>query len=92
MCIFTERLAGLDLAGRREGYAGTKFVPLSEIPTWKQQYKENQKSLLEMVKGKDMSGAMKGLADKVSLFRGDITKLEVIKLEYLYGYLVRKRH
>ena len=83
MCVFTERLAGLDLEGRRQGYAGTKFVSLSEIPTWKQQYKENEKSLLEMVKGKDMSGATKGLADKVSLFRGDITKLEVIKLEYL---------
>jgi len=72
-----ERLAGLDLDGRRIGYANIKFVPLSDIQTWKQQFKENEKSLLEMVSGKDMSGAKWGMADKVSLFRGDITKLEV---------------
>merc|ERR1712198_352451 len=66
-----ERLAGLDTESRRKEY--TDFVPLSDIPSWKQYFTDNQ----SLKKVSDTSSAKTGLADKVSLYRGDITKLEV---------------
>jgi len=66
-----ERLAGLDTESRRKEYTG--FVPLSDVPNWKQYFTDNQ----SLKKVSDTSSAKTGLADKVSLYRGDITKLEV---------------
>ena len=69
------RLAGLDRETRRKEYKD--YVPLANIPSWKE---ENKGSLA----GKESDDApakaghwKAGLAEKVSLFRGDITKLEV---------------
>ena len=62
------RLAGLDRETRRKEYKD--YVPLANIPSWKE---ENKGSLA----GKESDDAPAGLAEKVSLFRGDITKLEV---------------
>ena len=53
------------------------YVSLSNIPSWKE---ENKGSLAdkESDDAQDKAGLWKaGLAEKVSLFRGDITKLEV---------------
>ena len=43
-----KRLEGLSLEERRKNYyCGDKFIPLSEIPTWKEYFLENEKSLTE---------------------------------------------
>ena len=45
------RLENLSLDERRHNYfCGEKYVPLSQLPTWKEYFHENQKSLTE--KGK----------------------------------------
>ena len=63
------RLAGLDQETRRKEY--TRYVSLANIQSWKEENKESDDAPA-------MAGLRKaGLADKVSLFRGDITKLEV---------------
>ena len=69
------RLAGLDQETRRKEYK--YYVSLANIPSWKE---ENKGSLAdkESDDAQDKAGLWKaGLAEKVSLFRGDITKLEV---------------
>ena len=43
-----KRLEGLSQEERRKNYyCGDKFIPLSEIPTWKEYFLENEKSLTE---------------------------------------------
>jgi len=73
-----ERLAGLDLEARRNEYKD--FVSLADIPTWKEYFEEKKETLTARVSDDDLAKAglwKAGLAEKVSLFRGDITKLEV---------------
>merc|ERR1712018_32126 len=82
-----ERLASLSQEDRRKEYScGNKFVPLSEIQTWREYFKENEKALSEKVSEKDKETFKSehpdikvnpDFADKVSIFRGDITKLEL---------------
>ena len=69
------RLAGLDRETRRKEYKD--YVSLANIPSWKE---ENKGSLAgkESDDAPAKAGLRKaGLDEKVSLFRGDITKLEV---------------
>ena len=80
------RLEKSNIESRRENYfCNEDFVPLSEVPTWSDYFQQNQKSLSEKVSEKDIE-AFKAkhpefddlnLAGKVSLYRGDITKLEI---------------
>ena len=66
----------MDTESRRKEY--TSFVSLSDIPSWKEYFTDNQ----SLKKVSDTSSAKTGLADKVSLYRGDITKLEVSHIVY----------
>ena len=71
-------MAGLDLEARRNEYKD--FVSLADIPTWKEYFEEKKETLTARVSDDDLAKAglwKAGLAEKVSLFRGDITKLEV---------------
>ncbi|KAG7462861.1 hypothetical protein MATL_G00189240 [Megalops atlanticus] len=63
------RLLGLGLEERRKEYS--VYVPLDKIPTWRKHEKSKGK---EEVEEQDMPPA---LSDKVSLYKGDITTLEV---------------
>jgi len=82
-----KRLEGLSQEERRKNYyCGDKFIPLAEIPTWKEYFLQNEKSLTEKVSEKDLKAFQTenpdlvnkvGFADKISIFRGDITKLEL---------------
>jgi len=83
-----DRLTKLDATSRRQSYP-RDFVSLTDIPPWSKYFDDNKKSLSEKVSEKDHTAFAKahpdlakaaeseGLASKVSLFRGDITKLEV---------------
>lgn len=78
---------------RENYFCGPKgYKQLSEIPTWQDQYIENKKSLSEKVSEKDQTqfeeefiehakdnktSDVSKLASKVSLYVGDITKLEI---------------
>ncbi|XP_035256335.1 ADP-ribose glycohydrolase MACROD2 isoform X2 [Anguilla anguilla] len=62
------RLLGLTLDERRKEYSS--YVPLDKIPTWKKQEKSKGK---EEVDEQDAHP----LSDKVSLYKGDITILEI---------------
>ena len=43
-----KRLEGLSQEERRKNYyCGDKFIPLSEVPTWKEYFLQNEKSLTE---------------------------------------------
>ena len=69
------RLAGLDQETRRKEYKD--YVSLATIPSWKD---ENNVTLpsREVDDATAKAGLWNaGLAEKISLFRGDITKLEV---------------
>ena len=55
-------------------------MSLADIPTWKEYFEEKKETLTARVSDDDLAKAglwKAGLAEKVSLFRGDITKLEV---------------
>lgn len=80
-----DQLTKLDTESRRKGYS-TDFVPLTDIAPWTKYYDDNKKSLSEKVSEKDVTAFAKtyphfsappSFSSKVSLFRGDITKLEV---------------
>jgi len=69
-------------------FCGDKFVPISEIPSWSKYFQNNKKSLSEKVSEKDIEAfktkhpeffddSELSLAGKVSLYQGDITKLEI---------------
>ncbi|KAJ6654273.1 hypothetical protein lerEdw1_007370 [Lerista edwardsae] len=66
-------LKGLNNKQKREHYYTKEFVKLKNIPTWKEMAKSARvKQPEEAVYPKDNQ-----LNEKISLFRGDITKLEV---------------
>ncbi|XP_055987689.1 ADP-ribose glycohydrolase MACROD1 isoform X2 [Sorex fumeus] len=66
-------LKGLSDKQREEHYFCQDFIRLKKIPTWKERAaKEGAEKVEEPKYKKD-----KQLNDKISLFRGDITKLEV---------------
>ncbi|XP_015218355.2 ADP-ribose glycohydrolase MACROD2 isoform X1 [Lepisosteus oculatus] len=66
-----ERLQSLGLEERRKEYRGN-YVPLEKIPTWKKSKQEKSKYKEEV---SEVSAFH--LSDKVSLYKGDITTLEV---------------
>ncbi|XP_018421043.1 PREDICTED: O-acetyl-ADP-ribose deacetylase MACROD1 [Nanorana parkeri] len=66
-------LKGLNKKQRREQYGAKDFIKLKDIPTWKdtaKKIKAKQPEEVKFPKNKD-------LIEKISFFRGDITKLEV---------------
>ncbi|XP_078516675.1 ADP-ribose glycohydrolase MACROD1-like isoform X2 [Lissotriton helveticus] len=66
-------LKGLSSKQRQELYSKKDFIRLKQIPTWKDTAKSAKiKPSAEVKYPKD-----KHLIEKISLFRGDITKLEV---------------
>ncbi|XP_004713701.1 ADP-ribose glycohydrolase MACROD1, partial [Echinops telfairi] len=65
-------LKGLSDKQREEHYFCQDFIRLKKIPTWKEMAKGAAVKVAEPKYKKD-----KQLNDKISLFRGDITKLEV---------------
>ncbi|XP_063801009.1 uncharacterized protein LOC134969172 isoform X2 [Pseudophryne corroboree] len=66
-------LKGLNNKQRREHYAVKDFIKLKDIPTWKDTAKKTHAKQPEEVK----FPKNKDLNEKISIFRGDITKLEV---------------
>ncbi|XP_027549241.1 O-acetyl-ADP-ribose deacetylase MACROD2 isoform X2 [Neopelma chrysocephalum] len=69
-----ERLLKMTLEERRKEYSGD-YVALKTIPTWMEDLKSKSESDGESTK-EDVQGK-KSLSEKVSLYRGDITLLEV---------------
>ncbi|KAF4802589.1 hypothetical protein TURU_023539 [Turdus rufiventris] len=69
-----ERLLKMTLEERRKEYLGD-YVALKAIPTWMEDLKSKSESDGENAK-EDLQGK-KSLSEKVSLYRGDITLLEV---------------
>ncbi|KAL8184210.1 UNVERIFIED_CONTAM: O-acetyl-ADP-ribose deacetylase macrod1 [Gekko kuhli] len=69
-CVF---LKGLNAKQRRDHYFTKDFIKLKQMPSWKEMAKSARvKPPEEAVYPKDNH-----LNEKISLFRGDITKLEV---------------
>ncbi|XP_075043799.1 ADP-ribose glycohydrolase MACROD1 isoform X2 [Mixophyes fleayi] len=66
-------LKGLNSKQRREHYAVKDYIKLKDIPTWKDTAKKTRAKQPEEVK----FPKNKDLNEKISVFRGDITKLEV---------------
>ncbi|XP_026164359.1 ADP-ribose glycohydrolase MACROD2 isoform X2 [Mastacembelus armatus] len=66
-----ERLLHLDQEARRKEYRRQDFISLDKILTWREENRPNDKE-----EGKEPTGGG-GLSDKVSLYKGDITILEV---------------
>uniref|UniRef100_A0A3P9NKF7 Macro domain-containing protein n=1 Tax=Poecilia reticulata TaxID=8081 RepID=A0A3P9NKF7_POERE len=66
-----ERLLQLDREDRRKEYR-KGFTQLDDIPTWREENRSRNKEDDE----KELTGGV-GLGDKVSLYKGDITVLEV---------------
>ncbi|XP_068581032.1 ADP-ribose glycohydrolase MACROD2 isoform X3 [Cebidichthys violaceus] len=66
-----ERLLRLDREERRKEYRRQDFISLDKITTWGEENRPNEKE-----EGNDLTGGG-GLTDKVSLYKGDITVLEV---------------
>lgn len=66
-----ERLLRLDREERRKDYRRQDFISLDKIPTWREDSKSDEKE-----EGKELTGGG-GLSEKVSLYKGDITVLEV---------------
>ncbi|XP_035848554.1 ADP-ribose glycohydrolase MACROD2 isoform X2 [Sander lucioperca] len=66
-----ERLLRLDREERRKEYRRQDFISLDKIPSWREENRPN-----DIEEGKELTGGG-GLSDKVSLYKGDITVLEV---------------
>lgn len=66
-----ERLLRLDQDDRRKEYRRQDYVSLDKIPTWREDKSTNE---IEEDTQVTVGG---GLSDKVSLYKGDITLLEV---------------
>lgn len=66
-----ERLLRLDREERRKEYRRQDFISLDKISTWREENRPNDKE-----EGTELTGGG-GLNDKVSLYKGDITVLEV---------------
>ncbi|XP_068796527.1 ADP-ribose glycohydrolase MACROD2 isoform X9 [Struthio camelus] len=69
-----ERLLKMTLEERRKEYL-RDYVPLKDIPTWIEDLKSKNESDGENTK--EVLQGKKSLSEKVSLYRGDITSLEV---------------
>ncbi|XP_038250253.1 ADP-ribose glycohydrolase MACROD2 isoform X2 [Dermochelys coriacea] len=69
-----ERLLKMTLEDRRKEYV-REYVPLKDIPTWMEEMKSKNQSDDE--KTKEALQEKRSLSEKVSLYRGDITLLEV---------------
>ncbi|XP_073930424.1 ADP-ribose glycohydrolase MACROD2 isoform X15 [Castor canadensis] len=69
-----ERLLKMTLEERRKEYI-RDYVPLNTILSWKEEMKGKNQNDEEGAQ--DMSQVKKSLSEKVSLYRGDITLLEV---------------
>uniref|UniRef100_G3TB38 MACD2 deacetylase n=1 Tax=Loxodonta africana TaxID=9785 RepID=G3TB38_LOXAF len=69
-----ERLLKMTLEERRKEYA-RDYVPLNTIPPWKEEMKGKSQSDEEDTQ--EASQVKKSLSEKVSLYRGDITLLEI---------------
>ncbi|XP_070696985.1 ADP-ribose glycohydrolase MACROD2 isoform X3 [Pempheris klunzingeri] len=67
-----ERLLRLDREDRRKDYRRQDFISLDKIPSWREENRPNDKE-----EAKELTGGGGGLSDKVSLYKGDITVLEV---------------
>ncbi|XP_029691348.1 ADP-ribose glycohydrolase MACROD2 isoform X5 [Takifugu rubripes] len=67
-----ERMLRLDQDERRKEYRRQDFVPLEKIPSWRQENRFNEEE-----EEPELTGEGGGLSDKVSLYKGDITVLEV---------------
>ncbi|XP_028278548.1 ADP-ribose glycohydrolase MACROD2 isoform X2 [Parambassis ranga] len=66
-----ERLLRLDREERRKEYRRQDFITLDKIPSWREESRSNEEDEVKEQKGGG------GLSDKVSLYKGDITVLEV---------------
>ncbi|XP_013919346.1 PREDICTED: O-acetyl-ADP-ribose deacetylase MACROD2 [Thamnophis sirtalis] len=69
-----ERLLKMTLEERRKEYV-RDYVPLKDIPTWKEEMKSQAQSDEENTNEAFL--LQKSLSEKVSLYRGDITVLEI---------------
>ncbi|CAM4541589.1 ADP-ribose glycohydrolase MACROD2 isoform X1 [Caretta caretta] len=69
-----ERLLKMTLEDRRKEYV-REHVPLKDIPTWMEEMKSKNQSDDENTK--EALQVKKSLSEKVSLYRGDITLLEI---------------
>ncbi|XP_075781755.1 ADP-ribose glycohydrolase MACROD2 isoform X2 [Pelodiscus sinensis] len=69
-----ERLLKMTLEDRRKEYL-RDYVPLKDIPTWMEEIKSKNQSDDENTK--EALQLKKSLSEKVSLYRGDITLLEI---------------
>ncbi|KAM9065873.1 ADP-ribose glycohydrolase MACROD2 isoform X2 [Sarcophilus harrisii] len=69
-----ERLLKMTLEERRKEYL-RDYVPLKDIPSWKEEMKS--KSQNDDESAQEVSQVKKSLSEKVSLYRGDITLLEI---------------
>ncbi|XP_068531820.1 ADP-ribose glycohydrolase MACROD2 isoform X1 [Anas acuta] len=69
-----ERLLKMTLEERRKEYS-REYVALKDIPTWMEEMKSKNESDGE--NAKEEQQGKKSLSEKVSLYRGDITLLEV---------------
>ncbi|XP_025892386.1 O-acetyl-ADP-ribose deacetylase MACROD2 [Nothoprocta perdicaria] len=69
-----ERLLKMTLEERRKEYS-RQYVPLKDIPTWMEDIKSKNESDGESTK--EEAQGKRSLSEKVSLYRGDITLLEV---------------
>ncbi|KAK7901984.1 hypothetical protein WMY93_018753 [Mugilogobius chulae] len=78
---FTERLLRLDREERRKEYRRQDYVSLDKIPTWRRKTAEERHLLNLTVNDAEEEDSQVtsggGLSDKVSLYKGDITLLEV---------------
>ncbi|CAN9499954.1 unnamed protein product [Ophioblennius macclurei] len=75
-----DRLLRLDREERRKEYRRQDFIPLDKIPTWREENSSNDNEEGTEVTGRGGGGGGGGgggVSDKVSLYKGDITVLEV---------------
>ncbi|KAF7219728.1 MACRO domain containing 2 [Nothobranchius furzeri] len=76
-----ERLLQLPQEERRKEYRKETWLPLDKIPTWREDDRSTENEEEKEVAGGGGDGGEGrgggGLSDKVSLYKGDITLLEV---------------
>lgn len=74
-----EKLLTIDINEKRTYYKSKKYFGLNDVPTWKQ-YALDKKLAepIPILTGNTIDQSKNGiLADKISMFKGDITTLEV---------------
>ena len=74
------RLEKSSLKDRRQNYfCRDKFVPITEVPTWSEYFEEivSEEDVQDFRSELNMEDVDLNLAGKVSLYRGDITTLEI---------------